>query len=1708
MPKILTAQLYSGPPDQCNSSIAATGFRLPESDPYRCPDSVDTFATYKFRNTCNISSLDLHAPFGPLCSDRQSMLTAMASGGRIGFDAPYIPRGCDFRWFTSEEICEIFGRFEKVVIIGDSMLRHVLGSFNIFLRKDMGYGAVTDWNFNMQEREECFCNEQFDVKACSVQGIYKTSDVEAHDPGSISCSNSINVMMEEMVFYSVPEDEISRLRTDLLIHRTSKPVAIVFGHGLWSDLDLSKTIQWLDTLIALINSTIGLEKWKGLFVTPNAAGKEKADEWIVSQGNKALMLYEEAVGIEARKRGLEHLGTWNMSIQARKYDGGFQGSQSRPLQLSNAHHQYNSHIVMACQNSKDEWPLDEKALGTEFVTVQVGKQKKEVAFHKKLLSSRSTAFENHMKVLKEKGKYQFHCEPRFENAFSILVTYLYKGYVPACPVEDGPESSSYGRQMRELYHLAERFEIIDLMDKTMDAIQAHDCQFDRDIYGHMTEVYKNTTRKSSLRFYCALSAAWYLGRPCSPSSQKLKCLEGFKDKADILYDVMKSQLRYESSISNTKSDYRIPSTESGLGPCAFHAHSMGEICQRLALLEPSGSSQDSKPHKQAHTTGIKENLNSRICGTTEESVQGSVSVSRSPEVMDDVNDEDDLLLLTQETTQKMITITDKKKIKKEYDEEENGLDQLSSTIIVDTRARDESPILGSKEDTISVTGKRPLETNDEDSSSRKRSFVIIGANASRDRRSEPTDSTRETPKPGVHAAFGIRKHLTEESSTIIKPRTSMIFNHSNGQITTTRSESNHPTSGSVMSNYGLGVNRSKRNTMKPNVSQGNVINVIIVIILGIETATICNNTCKEQEITFHTKPLTRLSHRFAQFCRRKKQPDGRFTLKCAQNKYYAFTCIALYAYHGKVPTPPKDIDTIYTRRLRWIYYVAEEFALNDLMNKTIDALRFYDLKYKQEIHVHAEEIYKNTSKGSLLRWYSAASAAWSWGRETGPATSSQRDNRKKFISSGRCNPDIFADFHLVDLFHRDHIRGFDTDWRDVQDSGLPVCAFHCHAPGETCHRTGITEPAEVPEHISKTFDSVEDSVLLDRSQIIDAPSDQEMRSNTQQSTPPRSPETNIHQKESLNVLSADAGSNACLLGAGNELIRSGVAQSDGGVNEDPEATIHQAGTAVISTTREREQATIVSSAIPLASIRNPSSTRVVPPENGKINRSHKDYSEISKDGASAEDLYDASDIEMDCKNSRALMKPTRQVVGSATYDEQLADAWRVPLSSLPPKKTRIVPGTVTAAVKSGDSRNFRAKHAVADIHQSPTYNGDIDENKYIKAGTKRKAIANGEEINQGPHSAISKKSRTTHVGTQVATKSSESHKMIGKIQSEIQDSETESSSEEDTSDHSPSEEDDEEDDEEDEDEDEDDEMNDNYSSDEEESSYQDEESMSQARLHHNHDSSDNEVEDQEPGQSFIDSGIHSHTSSKATSTSILIHSQPSFNHQGPSNTRTRAGIAPLRPGYCLIYNYKGRCNKACGLQHLCLKCDLQHSSLHHDKYQPNFRAVNPDSSIETCPDWNAGRCAVRVTNCTLRHICSICKGGHRSIYHEHEGGFPKNEKPRASRTAMESNQFRHEGRLDHHSQAYSPQIPGTMTENWSEPFYSPSHREPLTQKEETSGKDPTLPLPFASCQMWQRGTCIRKKTRCQLAHICERCGQLTHRTAKHDTYMSKTAPRA
>ncbi|OTA99125.1 hypothetical protein M426DRAFT_27803 [Hypoxylon sp. CI-4A] len=304
--------------------------------PSRMREVRDTLVGYKHRGAaCNVSSLDLHVPLGPVCPDRNSMLTAISSGGRIGKDAPYVPRGCDMQWFSTFEVCRILGRFSQVILVGDSMLRHIIGALNILIREDLGYGGVTDWNFDLNEKRKCFCNNQFDVHDCSVQGIFSTADVIQHDLLSLMCPKMIpewntDLRIEMMVRYPVPEEEHRRLEA-AIDPNNSQRKAFILGHGLWNDLVVDEATDWLDFVLDTIEDKTGARtRLRGrsprrnmpvLLVTPNAAGDKKPDEWLVSQGNKALVQFEHEMAVQAAKRRIDHLGTWNMSIQASLYDG-------------------------------------------------------------------------------------------------------------------------------------------------------------------------------------------------------------------------------------------------------------------------------------------------------------------------------------------------------------------------------------------------------------------------------------------------------------------------------------------------------------------------------------------------------------------------------------------------------------------------------------------------------------------------------------------------------------------------------------------------------------------------------------------------------------------------------------------------------------------------------------------------------------------------------------------------------------------------------------------------------------------------------------------------------------------------------------------------------------------------------------------------------------------------------------------------------------------------------------------------------------------------------------------------------------------------------------------------------------------------------------------------------------------------------------------
>ncbi len=148
-----------------------------------------------------------------------------------------------------------------------------------------------------------------------------------NDPESFACEQKdVDLTIEMMLKFPLDPTEIHRFKDLLSPTKPAKPYAFVFGHGLWNDLDLYATTNWLDGILSYTREAAPYlaerdALWPRLMITPNAAGTLKPDQWIQSQGDKALQLFEQSVRDEAAERGVEHLGTWNMSIQSHKFDG-------------------------------------------------------------------------------------------------------------------------------------------------------------------------------------------------------------------------------------------------------------------------------------------------------------------------------------------------------------------------------------------------------------------------------------------------------------------------------------------------------------------------------------------------------------------------------------------------------------------------------------------------------------------------------------------------------------------------------------------------------------------------------------------------------------------------------------------------------------------------------------------------------------------------------------------------------------------------------------------------------------------------------------------------------------------------------------------------------------------------------------------------------------------------------------------------------------------------------------------------------------------------------------------------------------------------------------------------------------------------------------------------------------------------------------------
>lgn len=354
-PEIITPSACETPefevlyPAETPSAASQSATSSPGKFPYptessRTSDTDDAFASYKYASECGISSIDLHMPFSPLCLDKKSLLRAMSGGGRPGYDMPYVPLSCDMRWYSTEEACTILTRFSHVAFIGDSLMRHIVNAMYVFLRADIGYGAIADWDLDLgaeggiSQREDCMCAAQTGKHICSNAVISQTSWVTgntsiASEYSPLACSPSINgdinLSFTRSNAYPATQEELEEIRMVLPeteFNTPRKPYAFVLHSTFWNNVNATATVAWVEQITEHLRSTVpSLSSWSThmnrIFVTANAGGLSKNAQYLEAQGNQQLGNFEKDISPTLEERGVDVLGCFNMSLQALTSDG-------------------------------------------------------------------------------------------------------------------------------------------------------------------------------------------------------------------------------------------------------------------------------------------------------------------------------------------------------------------------------------------------------------------------------------------------------------------------------------------------------------------------------------------------------------------------------------------------------------------------------------------------------------------------------------------------------------------------------------------------------------------------------------------------------------------------------------------------------------------------------------------------------------------------------------------------------------------------------------------------------------------------------------------------------------------------------------------------------------------------------------------------------------------------------------------------------------------------------------------------------------------------------------------------------------------------------------------------------------------------------------------------------------------------------------------
>lgn len=263
------------------------------------------------------------------------------------------------RWYTLVEVCEIFSRYDRVLFIGDSLMRHIVEGVYVYLRADIGLGAIADWAVEAEPKtgidsvQDCMCGVQTGTRACSDAVIedseWLIGNATAAGVSPLICPLGVDggpglkMRYIRSAAHPASEEELQQITAAAASISVSsnvqrKPVAAVLHSTFWNNVNVEETSRWVEQVVSALIAANGNSKPPVLFVTANAGGLTKSARYIESQGNQALANFEREIQPRMEQRRVDVLGCFNMSLQATSSDGthaNFEGNLLKAMSVFN-----------------------------------------------------------------------------------------------------------------------------------------------------------------------------------------------------------------------------------------------------------------------------------------------------------------------------------------------------------------------------------------------------------------------------------------------------------------------------------------------------------------------------------------------------------------------------------------------------------------------------------------------------------------------------------------------------------------------------------------------------------------------------------------------------------------------------------------------------------------------------------------------------------------------------------------------------------------------------------------------------------------------------------------------------------------------------------------------------------------------------------------------------------------------------------------------------------------------------------------------------------------------------------------------------------------------------------------------------------------------------------------------------------------------------